>query len=410
MPEEPTPVYGRPEAHDVLASQEAVRPPPFAWHVPAPSLTRLLVVSDGLALGLALLVYYWAGATTDGRRQVPSQSLALFAAILPIWLLGACLYGLYKADARPAMLRNQHEWVSLAHLAMIGTVTLLVVALATRIEQPDDAQLVSFAVSAVAFLIVGRVAARAFARHSEGSTQSAVIVGAGEVGQLVARKLLRHPEYGIELVGFVDTPPPQWRQDVAHIPVLGGVDDLAAIVRTCAVDRVIVAFSRQSDRDTLARVRQLVALKVDVDVVPRMFEMIGPNAGLPEVEGIPLVTISSRAPSAASLRVKRVIDIAGASIGLILAAPLFIWAAWRIPRESPGSVFYRQTRLGANMREFTMLKFRTMTMDADQSSHRAYVERTHERGTRRRRGGALQARSPRRRHPDRALASQDEPR
>jgi lipopolysaccharide/colanic/teichoic acid biosynthesis glycosyltransferase len=105
-----------------------------------------------------------------------------------------------------------------------------------------------------------------------------------------------------------------------------------------------------------------------------MFEMIGPGAGLLDFEGIPVVSISPRARSVALRGVKRAIDVVGASAGLIVAAPLFLWAAWRIPRESPGPVFYRQTRLGANMQEFTMLKFRTMTADADQSSHQAYVE------------------------------------
>ena len=64
------------------------------------------------------------------------------------------------------------------------------------------------------FATAGRVASRAFARR-DGCAQSAVIVGAGDVGQLVARKLLRHPEYGLKLVGFVDAPPKRWRADVA---------------------------------------------------------------------------------------------------------------------------------------------------------------------------------------------------
>ena len=59
----------------------------------------------------------------------------------------------------------------------------------------------------------------------------------------------------------------------------------------------------------------------------------------------------------------------------MIAAPLFLWAWWRIPRESPGPLFYRQTRLGENMQEFTMLKFRTMTADTEQSPHQAYVAR-----------------------------------
>ena len=61
---------------------------------------------------------------------------------------------------------------------------------------------------------------------------------------------------------------------------------------------------------------------------------------------MPLVSISPCARSVAASRVKRAIDIVGASVGLIVAAPVFLWAAWRIPRESPGPVFYRQTRLG----------------------------------------------------------------
>jgi exopolysaccharide biosynthesis polyprenyl glycosylphosphotransferase len=204
--------------------------------------------------------------------------------------------------------------------------------------------------------------------------ESAVIVGAGEVGQLVARKLLRHPEYGITPVGFVDTPPDSWRPDVAKVPLVGVIGDLASIVRRLAVDRVIVAFSRENDQTMLEQVRPLVGLDVNVDVVPRMFELIGPGAGLPDIEGIPLVTISPRRRSAAALRVKRALDVVGASMGLILTAPLFAWAAWRIPRESPGPAFYRQIRLGQDMREFTMLKFRTMTAGADESSHQAYIE------------------------------------
>ena len=210
----------------------------------------------------------------------------------------------------------------------------------------------------------------------DGYPQSAVIVGAGDVGQLVARKLLRHPEYGVNLVGFVDAPPKQWRADVAGVPVLGAIEDLASIVKRLAVERVIVAFSTHNDQDTLTRLRPLVGLNVRVDVVTRMFEMVGPGARLLNVEGIPLVSIRPRRRSALSLRVKRGIDVVGASLALMATAPLFLWAWWRIPRESPGPVFYRQTRLGQSLQEFTMLKFRTMRADAEQSAHQAYIERT----------------------------------
>jgi lipopolysaccharide/colanic/teichoic acid biosynthesis glycosyltransferase len=92
------------------------------------------------------------------------------------------------------------------------------------------------------------------------------------------------------------------------------------------------------------------------------------------IERAPSARIAPAHRSVATWRVKRTIDVIGATIGLVLAAPLFVWAAWRIPRETPGPLFYRQRRLGQNMHGFTMLKFRTMTADTDDAPHRAYIE------------------------------------
>ena len=361
-----------PDSRDGETSSE-VRRSATASRAPGVRLIRLLVASDTLALVLAVLVAYGTTSSMPLRAAFEPGGLALLTASLPAWLVGAHLSGLYGRDGGAAMTAMAHERVSLGHLVLIGTAVCLLVALATHSDDRAREGLLIFAISAVALLTVGRVATRALARRSAGYAQSALIVGAGDVGQLLARKLLRHPEYGIKLVGFVDAPPKRWRTDVGDVPVLGVIDELPSIVHELAVDRVIVAFSTHNDQDTLALVQPLMQLNVHVDVVTRMFEIVGPHAGLVDVEGIPLVSISPRTRSVAASRVKRVIDIAGASVGLILAAPLFLWAAWRIPRESPGPVFYRQTRLGADMQEFTMLKFRTMTVGADQSAHHAYI-------------------------------------
>jgi exopolysaccharide biosynthesis polyprenyl glycosylphosphotransferase len=338
----------------------------------AATRARLLFTSDTLALILALLVSYTLPSRMGLDAALQPGLLALVAAGCTSWLLGARVSGLYRPTRRTAGAKA-HAPAGLGLLAVIGAGAFFLPAFASRPGDPEPNGLLVFSVSAVAFLATRRVARRALSRRRDDFTQSAVIVGAGDVGQLVARKLLRHPEYGIKPVGFVDTPPKQWRADVASVPIVGAIDDLVSIVRELAVDRVIVAFSRQNDQHTLARVRPLAGLNVHVDVVSRLFEMVGPGARLTDVEGMPLVSISPCARSVAASRVKRAIDIVGASVGLIVAAPLFLWAAWRIPRESPGPVFYRQTRLGADMQEFTMLKFRTMTIDADQSAHHAYI-------------------------------------
>src|SRR6266511_4794224 len=68
------------------------------------------------------------------------------------------------------------------------------------------------------------------------------------------------------------------------------------------------------------------------------------------------------------------VDVVGASVALLLSAPLFAYIALRIKRESPGPVFFRQERLGQNMKPFTALKFRTMRVDTDPDEHRDFVK------------------------------------
>ena len=105
-----------------------------------------------------------------------------------------------------------------------------------------------------------------------------------------------------------------------------------------------------------------------------MFDLVGPKAEIHTLEGLALVGLPPAKPSRSSLLLKRAVDIAGASLGLLLTAPLFAYVAFRIRRDSPGPVFFRQTRLGMNMREFEALKFRTMYVDTDDSAHRDYVQ------------------------------------
>ncbi len=229
MPEEALDT-GLPDTLDASILNTPMGQPASGGGAPVVTLPRLLIISDTLALLAALLVSDVA-SSAGGQAALQPWTLALFGVMLPAWIVGARLYGLYRVDGRPATYRTAHEWVNLGHLVLTWTVAFWVVALTTQIDDPARGQLLVFAVSAIAFLTAGRATSRALARRWDGYAQSAVIVGAGEVGQLLARKLLRHPEYGIELVGFVDTAPKQRRPDTAHVPILGEVDDLASIVR-----------------------------------------------------------------------------------------------------------------------------------------------------------------------------------
>jgi len=234
-------------------------------------------------------------------------------------------------------------------------------------------------VVSIVLVAAARSSARAMVRRGD-YLQRTVIVGAGEVGQLVARKLMQHPESGLRVFGFVDASPRPIRPELAHLPVLGPPRDLSRILSENQVDRVVVAFSYERHEELVELVHSVRSLGVHIDVVPRLFDTIGPVGDVNHIEGLPLVSLYRSTQSRAARRMKRAVDLVGAAALLALTSPLFAWIAWRIQRDSPGPVFFRQVRLGEGQRRFTLLKFRTMAANADDAPHREYVRQIMHRG------------------------------
>jgi exopolysaccharide biosynthesis polyprenyl glycosylphosphotransferase len=222
-------------------------------------------------------------------------------------------------------------------------------------------------------VIAARSLARALARRQPAYIQNAVIVGAGDVGQLIGRKLLQHPEYRINLVGFVDATPRQRRRDLGELPILGTADDIGEIVQRNNIDRVIVAFSQDGHEQMLELVRAIREHDVQIDLVPRLFEAVGAKVGVHTLEGMPLLVLPASGMSRSSRLLKRGMDVIGSSVLLVLIAPVMLTIALLIRRDSVGPVFFRQTRLGMDLREFTVLKFRTMRQGTDDEPHREYI-------------------------------------
>jgi exopolysaccharide biosynthesis polyprenyl glycosylphosphotransferase len=332
------------------------------------------VAADMVALSTAFAVSTVLLAEPDPSDVVsPVWEVVLFAVTLPLWVALAKVHGLYERDEERADHSTADEVLRVVQLVTLGTWIVFLAAWTTALVEPQLVRLVGFWTLAVGSIVVGRALVRGFCRTQPGYLQNAVIVGAGDIGQLVARKINQHPEYGIRLVGFVDDDPKVARADLGDVPLLGTGRDLQAIVNVHEVDRVVVAFSSEPDTRTMATVRALRDKDVIVDVVPRLFELVGPRASVHGLEGLPLICLPPAKLSRSSLLIKRAIDVVGSIFLLAITAPLFAYIAIRIRRDSPGPIFFRQTRLGANMRPFTALKFRTMCADADESVHREYV-------------------------------------
>lgn len=331
---------------------------------------RMLVVADVVGLTLAFVV---VGLTGTGLNR---GVLIASALSLPLWIALARLSHLYDQDEERTDHSTTDELVGVVQLVSIGTWVTLVAIEVTGIADPAVTGAALLWASAIVFIALARATARTLCRHSPLYAQNTLILGAGDVGQRVARKLLRHREYGLSFVGFVDAQPKQRHQDLAGLPLLGAPGDLASIVGEHAVERVIVAFSGDADEEMLAALRTLNDLEIQIDVVPRLFELVGPSVRVDTLEGLPLVKLPpARLPRSAQL-IKRSIDIACATILLILLSPLFLLIAFAIRLDSRGPALFRQVRLGKGGLPFVALKFRTMHVGVDTETHRSYIEQT----------------------------------
>ena len=329
-----------------------------------------LITADivGLVVAFVATELLFPRLIPGGTDAAPGLEWALFFLLLPVWSLMAHLYGLYRDDQARADWSTADDLVRVFHLLTAGTWLLLFGARATGWAQPDVLKLSLFWLLALAALTLARVGARAFCHRQLAYVQNTVIVGAGRVGQRVAQKLSQHREYGINVVGFVDRDPVAHPHSLGAAPafdyLLGSIEDLPELVRNLDIERVVLAFSEAKDERTLEALRE-IDLDVQIDVVPRLFELIGPHAVIHSAEGLPLIGLPPVRLSRAARVIKRTLDVVVAFLGILLLAPLWLAIALAIKLDSQGPVFFRQTRMGARSEPFRIFKFRTMTADAD---------------------------------------------
>lgn len=251
--------------------------------------------------------------------------------------------------------------LAVAFLLVVGPALLL-----GRVPGASLTDLARVAVGTIVLVPVGRGVAYAVLRSARARghlLQRALIVGAGEAGNQVARILQEHREYGLVPVGFVDS----LEGSRLSMPVLGDPRAIARTVKHNQVTTVIIAFGALSEAELDDSLRACGSLPVEVYVIPRFFELgvVPDSPSVEDVWGIPLIWLRRPARRRSARLAKRAFDLVAASVGLLLSAPVFLAAALAVRCSSPGPVFFRQLRIGEDERPFELLKFRTMQVNGD---------------------------------------------
>lgn len=331
-------------------------------------LIASLVGADVLVLGAAVGLSYLARllATHLGEPENLSESLASASVFIALgWLVSLALFGGYSTRlliSGPETYQGV-VWASLAAAGFLGTVLYL-----DRIDLSRLFFLVLFPTGAIALLTVRYVTRKVVhAKHAHGKHRhSAVIIGRIEDIRPVVRTLRRESWLGYEVVGAIVTDAPTRRWELDGIADLGPIEGLARTVETVAPSALLFTAAATANAEEFRRIAwSLEHLRLDIVVVPAVNEIARDRVRMSLNAGLPFVHLDPPRAFETLRLTKRAVDVIGSALALALLSPLLAVVAATIRIVDGAPVLFRQERVGLKGSSFEMLKFRSMTADAE---------------------------------------------
>jgi len=196
--------------------------------------------------------------------------------------------------------------------------------------------------------------------------QKVLVVGRADAAVSVIEKLDHEPQHGLVAVGACVPPAGVHVSHVHGVPVVGDPDQILDAVDELGVHVVAVVSHPDLSGHALRRLAwALEERDVELVVSPGIVEVAGPRLSIRPVAGLSLLHLERPAISGGRRLLKIAFDLVAGGLFLVLAAPLLVAVAVAVKVTSPGPVLFRQTRIGVDGRGFTMYKFRSMVVDAE---------------------------------------------
>jgi len=338
-----------------------------------PVISLAIAVIDVVLINAAFALAYWLRYEKQWLVAVEPQNYVPYRVWFPvgltltgILLLAYQLEGVYD-------LRRRSGWLDQVYSLFTGTlIGIAVLTVLTFYARPmfysrlmlGYAGVLIVTVLSLSRLAWGSLQAYLFRRGI--GVERVLVVGCGEVGRAVMGSIMARPELGYQVVGFVDDDPERGQRDLGRFRALGSIDTLPRVLSRWQIDEVIVALPWRS----IERIMHVMGLceqyGVRARIVPDLFQLRLNRVDIDTISGIPVIGVKDVSIRGWNRAMKRAMDIVLAATGLILSAPLMGLVALFIRWDSPGPILFRQVRVGRDGRLFTLYKFRSMRVGAEE--------------------------------------------
>ncbi len=379
------------QAGSRVAAPEAVRPRDHSRDRLASSAFQAsLFLLDAILITAGLLTAWWAPERLnlfELRSDVNTAELgsAMGIGVIAI-LVTFTIGGMYRLGRGTSRVDEFYKVCTNLTLGAIFGLTAAVLLLGPEVVISRRVILLGWLLAIIAVAagrlthgsVVGSLRSRGLA------LRRLLIVGTQPTGRLLLDNVQNTPHLGYEVVGFLahhqtgETP-----REFAGLPVYGTTMRIAEVTRRHEVDEIIIAPEGVAHNDLLDLVYQLMDLPVNIKIYPDTFRLItNDELSISDLGGLPMVTVRNVGLRAWDRSMKRAMDIAISTGVLIFLSPLLLVVAMLIKLGSRGPVFFVQERVGHDGEPFNLLKFRSMPVDAEDSTGPVFARPNDPRPTR----------------------------
>lgn len=338
---------------------------------------RLTVAADfACALAAALVALFGRFAHPFHDFLLPYQILTV---TLPfVWVTAIAVGRGYQ----PRFIGlGSDEFRRVLNAGITLTAAVAVVAYATKTDVARGYVVVALPLATFLDLLARYVLRRRLhARWARGRCMRRVVaVGHRASVAGLIRQFRREQYHGMDVVAVCLPGGRADAEEVDGVPVLGDFTTAEPVVEQVGADTVAVLSCPEMDGTTLRRLAwRLEKTGTDLCVAPALMDVAGPRTTIRPVAGLPLLHVEHPEIEGTGKLIKDLMDRTVAALGLILLAPVFLVITLLIRASGPGPALFRQTRVGKDGREFTVLKFRTMVRNAERLKTKLTVRNDHD--------------------------------